>query len=183
MRKIIPVLFVLACSRYLSGQPLDAPRFEVGPVFGATTFGPAISSHDMRAAFGGRAVLNLHRRIAVEYQMAYFRSPVSTSATQGSGHLKWKIWEEKSGILNIFTVLGPGFMREEDELIGGTYHDVYKYTSIAIDFGAGIEVVPHRRFSVRLDLTDFYAGTKFAGTSPRFWDHNLDFKAAIMCRF
>jgi hypothetical protein len=102
----------------------------------------------------------------------------------------------KSGILSVFAIAGPGFMHEEVEEIGGTYHDLDIYRSIAFDFGGGIEVVPHRRWSLRLDLTDFYAGQKFVRTdslrtgtsytppfSPRFWDHHLDFKSGVMFRF
>src|SRR5437867_3357743 len=113
MRKIITVLFIVAGTRYLSGQSLDTRRFEAGPLIGATTFGTVISTQDMRAAYGGRVALTLHPRIAIEYQMAYFPGKSYNSATQGGGHLKWKFWQEKRGILNAFAVVGPGFMREE----------------------------------------------------------------------
>jgi hypothetical protein len=194
MRKALVLFFLASMIGYAKGEPLK--RFEVGFIVGGFEYGEAISPNDIRAECGGRFAFNLNQRIAFEYQMVFSRSDnYYDSSMQGSGHAKISIWHSDKQLINIFGIAGPGFIREQREYLGGLYDNLYKYRSIAVDYGGGLEISPHKRFSIRLDLTDFYAGQKLAeveslryrttypGSAERWWHHHLDFKAAIMFRF
>jgi hypothetical protein len=165
MRKIIGLIAFLVGTGYVSGEPLNTPRFELGPIIGSTAFGTAFAK-DMRFGLGARFALNLNPRFAIEYQMARIQGEPyysANSSTQGSGHVKWKFWRNRAGTINLFAVAGPGFMHQEDQY-ASEHQIINKLRSIAIDYGGGIEVVPYRHVSIRLDCTDFYAGTKYQGS-------------------
>jgi hypothetical protein len=182
MRKALFLFFMASMIGYAKGEPLK--KFEVGFVIGGFDYGEAISANDIRLEYGGRFVVNLHKRIALEYQMVFSgRDSYVDSSSQGSGHIKCNVWQSKKPLLKVFGIAGPGFIRERVEYIGGGYQHIEKYKSIGMDYGGGIEIVPDRRLALRLDLTDFYAGRKYADDAPRFWHHHLDFKAALMFRF
>jgi hypothetical protein len=187
MRAIIALtIFLASTGCILAGEPLDTPRIEMGPIIGSTAFGDKFAG-DMRFSLGGRFTLNLNPRFAIEYQMAWIQSDTSyptNSSTQGSGHLKYKVWRSNSRRFDIFAVVGPGFMHEE-------YQEFDQYVpsmqikgeigAVAFDYGGGVEVIPHRRFAVRLDITDFSTGQKLV--TQRLWNHHLDIKGAVMFRF
>jgi hypothetical protein len=139
MRKIAILLVLLPAMQVrMFGQVRKTPRFEVGPLVGTTTFGTtAVFIKGMRASYGGRITFNVHPRVALEYQLAYFPGDYDTSKTQHTGHLKLTAWEEKHGILRIFALIGPGFMREHDSYSGAAGYFVYTYDSIAVEYGAG----------------------------------------------
>ncbi|PYV07465.1 MAG: hypothetical protein DMG07_28830, partial [Acidobacteria bacterium] len=138
---------------------------------------------------GGRVTFNLHPIVGIEYQMAYFPGygAGEDSKTQGSGHIKLTYRLEENRRLNVFAIVGPGFLHENFSYTGSIGHIVYRYRSVAVDYGVGLEILAHRRFLVRMDITDFYAGRKFLPFSPlagsRSWDHHLDLKVAGMFRF
>jgi hypothetical protein len=193
MRKTLFLFFIVSMVGYAKGETLR--RFEIGFVASSFNFGDVTSTSEMRGEYGGRFVVNIHPRIALEYQMTYSGRDIRfDSSSRGSGHLKCNVWRSEKGLLNIFGVVGPGYMHEEAEYIGGLYHYIEKYRSIGVDYGAGIEVSPHKRFAIRLDLKDFYAGKTYKTQNlrdsiltpqygPRYWNHHLDLNAAFMFRF
>jgi hypothetical protein len=152
------------------------PRWEAGPLISVITVGTAVSSRNVQAGYGGRVTFNAGRIMGFEYQMSYILAHYYEAMVQGSGHLKLTYRMETNWKINLFGIVGPGFLREQQSYTGSIGHVVYNYQSAAIDFGAGMEIVPHRRFLIRLDLTDFHGGTLSAG------DH-IDFKIGAMFRF
>jgi len=182
MRKALFVFLLASMIGYANAEPLK--RFEAGFVIGGFDYGEAISTRDIRAEYGGRVVVNLHQRIALEYQMVFSgRDSYYDSSFQGSGHIKCNVWQSGKQRFKVFGIAGPGFIREQWEYIGGGHHSINRYRSVGVDYGGGVEVAPDRRFAVRLDLTDFYAGKRYGEGAPRFWHHHLDFKTAFMVRF
>ena len=159
------------------------PRWEAGFLFSVTTFGTAVSTGNIKTGIGGRMTFNASRAVGFEYQMAYFPGERSENGKiQGSGHLKLTYRAEAQRRINLFAIIGPGFLRESDTYTGGHGSYTYEYRSIALVCGGGIEIVPHRHVLIRLDLADFYAGTEYGGGS-RYWAHHLDFKPSVMLRF
>lgn len=194
MRKALFTFFIISMIGYAKGEPIK--RFEIGFVLGSYNFGDVTSTNLMRAELGGRFAINLHQKIALEYQMTFSGRDIRfDSSSQGSGHIKYSVWRSERRLVDLFAIAGPGFTREETEYIGGLYHYIDKYRSLGVDYGGGIEVFPQEHLGIRFDLTDFYAGRKYAsredlrndqtnpGYGPRRWDHHLDLKAGFMFRF
>jgi hypothetical protein len=174
-------LFILVSGLPLRiwAQSADVPVWEAGPLLSLTGFGTgALSTGRVRVAYGGRITANVHRNAGIEYQMAFFPELESRTDVQGSGHLKLTFRAEQHYKLNFFAIAGPGFLH--DRARGPRFQPIIS-TSVAFVYGGGLEVVPQRHYSIRLDLTDFYAGRHV--TFGRFWQHRLDFKTAIMIRF
>jgi hypothetical protein len=166
-------MFVLTSVSGVCAEATELRKWEVGPFVTWTTFGTAISAGSISGGYGGRFTANLHPNVAVEYQMAHFPSSPEEQV-QGSGHLKVTYRKEASLKLNLFGIIGPGFLRESFHLSRGETREI---NSIALNYGAGLEIVPHPRASVRLDFTDFYA------PSAPLSEHHLDTKIAVMFRF
>lgn len=198
MKKVIALFLLLACSKLASAEPLVIPRFEVGPLMG---FVGDFRYHAKSPAVGGRFTVNLNQRLAVEYQMAWIGGNsfhTADSSLQETGHVKFTFWTWKGGKLSLFAVAGPGFRQEKStEIQGGTYDYVDHLGSVGVDYGGGMQITPRRWCAFRLDLSDFYAGTKFTEQenlrpgvpsyfptgSPRFWNHIFGGTGALMFRF
>jgi hypothetical protein len=161
----------------------NPPRWETGFLFSVTTFGTAVSTQNIETGVGGRVAFNANRVLGFEYQMAYFPGAASDNGKfQGSAHLKLTYRAEARRRINLFAIIGPGFLRESYTYIGGRGSSTYEYGSVALVYGGGMEIVPHRHLLIRLDLADFYAGKKYPSGS-RIWAHHLDFKPSVMLRF
>jgi hypothetical protein len=185
VNRAVKVLFALAVfvtpSLLLANESSGAsdpkpPRWEAGPLISVITVGTAVSSREVQAGYGGRVTFNANRIVGFEYQMGYILGHYYESMVQGSGHVKLTYRMEAKWKINIFGIIGPGFLREQQSYTGAIGHVINNYQSTAIDFGAGMEIVPHRHFLIRLDLTDFHGGTLSSG------DH-IDFKIGAMLRF
>ncbi len=186
MKRIILLALVVSASQGSAvGQEPKTPRWEIGPFFTATTFGQAVSAGNFRAGYGGRLTINVHPNIGFEFQMAHF--PVewhgwpNNPALQGSGHVKLTYRAEQHRRVNVFAVIGPGFLRERESYMTGRGEVAYDYESFAIAYGGGIEIVPHGRLTLRCDIADFLARETYF--FEPFWSHHFDLKTALMFRF
>ena len=180
MRSIIVLALLLPASQGSAfGQAFKTPRWEAGPFFAATTFGQAVSAGNFRMGYGGRFTVNVHPNIGFEFQMARFPGTwenwPNEAALQGSGQVKLTYRAEQHRRVNVFAVVGPGFLREEGSYVSRGEKQVYHYEYVAIAYGGGFEIVPRKLFTIRCDIADFLARSRSY--------HHFDLKTALMFRF
>jgi hypothetical protein len=159
------------------------PRWEIGPIFSYTSFRIGSPSDEERAAgVGGRAVFNAHENVAAELEISGYPEvgAINGSGVHAAAHVKVTLRREALGF-NLFAMAGPGFLREELFCCSG--NPVHRHwTSLIWDVGGGIEMIPARRFSIRLDFKDVIQTREFTSV-PSTQEHGLDFTIGVMFRF
>lgn len=178
VQNLVAVFFCLSVSAFAQSSP---PRFEAGPVF--TCFTGCADPGNL--GFGGRAVVNVTRFLAAEFQLTRLEA-FSSRTVYGSGHAKITFRLEDKLKLNVFGLAGPGYFTK-DRSVGKPPGPVgrERVTSPAFNIGGGVEIVPFRLTAVRFDFSDFYSYSKCLDFScdRTAGENNFDFKAALMFRF
>lgn len=144
----------------------DTPKIEVGGQFVATRLSDILD--DTNKGFGGRITYNFTQNIAVEGEMNYFPSGLTTLANdnsyQGLFGLKTGIRSDKAGI---FGKIRPGFTRFNFPT------PTPSATQFTLDVGGVFELYPTHRTVVRFDIGD--AIISFDNLAPATTTHNLQF--------
>jgi hypothetical protein len=138
--------------------------------------------------FGARAVWNVSEWLGTELQAARIRE--STTHYQSTANVKatWRL--ENSLRVNPFALAGIGGRRDTSLV---PYPAALGFlgppqNSVALRFGGGIEVVPHKRLSIRLDASNLASRVPSASGSrgsfaPARWWNRLDVSLSTMVRF
>jgi hypothetical protein len=147
--------------------------------------------------FGGRGVLNFSDLLGADLQFARvaaqeFFAP-SNSRTEYSHHqyiasLKVTWRPQNARRINPFGLAGMGLARDGvSSTFGGPFPGSFAdyQNKLALRLGGGAEFIPHDRFSIRLDVSDFASrvpSTGGRGGAPARWWNRLDGGIAIMVR-
>jgi len=204
----ICALFVILMSCRLLWAQDNPPRNGIGSVPPRVEIGPVISSAKLNAfgdtfanyyvGGGGRVTVNVHRFVAAEVESTrqptgnpYIGDEIHTSfAFKGTYRKEQARWLKFAG-LNFFGVTGLGFLNRQVWIVDPNPPQLcirctvpQRQTKAIFDFGGGIEVVPIRLISVRLDLTGakFHERSTYCGCDA-FDDSRIFIKTAIMFRF
>lgn len=197
------LLILLSAALTPLGAAQDAPpRFEVGAVINGAT-----AHYDKSISLGqggGRLTVNVKPFLGVEMESARYRSgnfffgpagpeeeEVHTSfAAKATYRVEGKRWLRFAGI-NAFGLAGPGFLNHTIEVddptpVSGQLFPatvLRRHTVRTFDFGGGVEVVPARFMTIRLDITEvrFHETTAYHAHSND--DRRTFVKLAWMFRF
>jgi hypothetical protein len=163
----------------------NAPRWELGPSISMIKLRELDSNRGF--GFGARAVWNISEWLGTELQAARIRE--STTHYQSTANVKgtWRL--ENSLRVNPFALAGIGGRRDTSLVpypalgfLGPPQN------SVALRFGGGIEIVPHKRLSIRLDASNLASRVPSASGSrgsfaPARWWNRLDVSLSTMVRF
>jgi hypothetical protein len=177
---------LIVWSLYIAGSgnlgAQSVPRWEIGPILSSTSLRIGFPSDERATGVGGRVVLNAQQNVAGELQVSGYREvgAINGSGLHAAAHVKLTLRHETSRF-NLFTIAGPGYLREETFCCSG--HPVYRHwTSLIWDVGGGIEFVPARTLSIRLDFKDVIQ-TRKPTAVPSGHEHGFDFTIGAMFRF
>ena len=175
----------------------EVARWELGPSVSMISLQELDSNRAF--GFGGRAVWNMSELLGTELQFARFSRTDSeiqpafrkhqqihlqlTASVKGT----WRL--ENSLRVNPFALAGIGGRRDTSRFTypGVTGDFGLRQNSIALRFGGGIEIIPHKRLSLRLDATKLasrvpsVSGSRGSFTPARWWNR-LDISLSTMVR-
>jgi hypothetical protein len=164
----------------------NAPRWEFGPSISMMSLTELDNNRGF--GFGARAVWNISEWLGTELQAARIRE--STTHYQSTANVKatWRL--ENSLRVNPFALAGVGGRRDTSLVPypAGLGFLGPPQNSVALRFGGGIEVVPHKRLSIRLDASNLASRVPSASGSggafaPARWWNRLDVSLSTMVRF
>lgn len=183
LMKSLFLALTLFAANHATAEAGDVPKFEIGPILSAAKLPYFVQVHnDLYFGYGARITGNLNTRVGMEFQISHFpstRTRPEGSVLQGSAHVKLSYRAERSLKTNFFVIAGPGFLYVKDKCCPPR-ETLYRSTSFAINLGGGAELVPHRRWAIRFDATDFLVCT---GTVSTYTIHNFEMNFSIMFRF
>jgi Outer membrane protein beta-barrel domain len=178
----------------------QVPRWEIGPTLSLITLQEYSRNH--HSGFGGRLVVNFSDilaadlqsiRISKTYNYPQFASRIQYTHDQFTANLK-ATWRHQNAIrLNPFVLAGMGWVRDGyKDTFGVPFPNINEIhqDKFALRFGGGVEIVLHRRFSIRLDASDL--SSRVPTTCPAagppyicangYWWNRLDTSLSTMVR-
>ena len=184
----IAILIAVICCAISAFAESDVTRFEAGPIVSGAT----VTESGLNPGYGARAGINLSRIIGVEgyfakHPLGSFESSPGTVVDQRSSFqagIDLKLTRRfRRYPFAAFALGGPAIIHSTSRWTYTGLSQTIKNRQTALHVGGGIELQVHRRWVVRLDLTDtatFSAGSR---DNPGKWEHHPDVIAGSMFRF